>query len=88
MGFIVIQRKESLSQVVPAKLNLSRPLDNKLSSYITITSVEGKILPVRILPPFCWEPGLVLIRFYRGGVSHLKLSGMPKLREGAEFRVL
>lgn len=88
MRFIVIQRKESLSQVVPAKLNPSRQLGNKLLSYITITSVEGKILPVRILPPFCWDTGLVPIRFYMGGVSHLKLSGMPKLREGAEFRIL
>lgn len=66
MGFIVLQRKESFSQVVPAKLTLSKSLDNKSSSYITVISVEGKILAVRILPPLCWETGLVPIGFHLG----------------------
>ena len=46
MGLTVLQNKIIISQVVPGKLNLSKPLHNKLLSYMTITSVEGKIPPM------------------------------------------
>lgn len=39
------KKKASFSQVVPAKLYLSKPSDNKLLSYVTFISVESKILP-------------------------------------------
>lgn len=83
MGFTVLQKKESFSQFVPAKLYLSKPSDNKLLSYVTIIGVESKILPVWILPLLCWETGLAPTGFYRGGVSHLKLSGDAKAGRGS-----
>lgn len=80
---MVLQKKKvSFSQVVPAKLYLSKPSDNKLLSYVTFISVESKILPEWILPLLWGETGLAPTGFYMDGVSHLEPGGDAKAGRG------
>lgn len=85
-GLIVSQKKRIISSVVSAKLNLSKPL-YKFLSHMTMNSVEGKFLPMWILPPLCGETGWV-VSICVNGTSHLKLAGRPELGERVEFRIL